>query len=284
MSFVTTENLLDGLAFPEGPRWHNGRLWFSDQHTGHVVALSVDGTAEIIVEVPNGPSGLGWLPDGQLLVVSMRDRRLLRFDGTILHEVGDLSALAPFHCNDMVVDAHGRAYIGNFGFDLDGGGAYEPTVLIRVDPNGTAAVAADDLAFPNGAVITPDGMTLIVAETFASRLTAFTAHPDGSLTDRRVWAEVAGAAPDGCCLDADGAIWVADPMGRRVLRVLEGGEITDTVTVGTPNSAYACALGGADGRTLFVCTAPTSTPEAAIEQMGGRIETVIVAVPGAAGA
>jgi sugar lactone lactonase YvrE len=281
VSSVTTEILLDGLAFPEGPRWHEGRLWFSDQHTGRVVALSVDGTHETIVEVPNGPSGLGWLPDGQLLVVSMRDRRLLRFDGTSLSEVADLTALAPFHCNDMVVDAHGRAYIGNFGFDLDGGGAYQTTVLVRVDPDGSATVVADELAFPNGAVITPDGTTLIIGETFAGRLTAFTILADGSLTDRRAWAEITGAAPDGCCLDADGAVWVADPMGRRVVRVLEGGEVTDTVTVGAPNSAYACALGGADGKTLFICSASTSTPEVAVEQMGGRIETVDVAVRGA---
>jgi sugar lactone lactonase YvrE len=278
---VTTETLLDGLAFPEGPRWHDGRLWFSDQHTGRVVALSVDGMAETIVEVPNGPSGLGWLPDGQLLVVSMRDRRLLRFDGSSLHKVADLSALAPFHCNDMVVDAFGRAYVGNFGFDLDGGGAFAPTVLIRVEPDGTTAVAADDLSFPNGAVITPDGTTLIIGETFGGRLTAFAVRPDGSLTDRRVWAEVAGMVPDGCCLDADGAIWVADPVGRHVVRVVEGGAVTDTVTIAAPNSAYACALGGPDRSTLFVCTAPTSTPEIALEQMGGRIEIVDVVVPGA---
>ena len=279
---VTTATVLDGLAFPEGPRWHRGRLWFSDQHTGRVIARSPDGTLETVVEVENGPSGLGWLPDDTLLVVSMRDRRLLRLDGAALSEVADLSALAPFHCNDMVVDAHGRAYVGNFGFDLDGGGTYAPTVLLRVDPDGTVAIAADDLAFPNGAVITPDGATLIIGETLGGRLTAFTITSDGSLTDRRLWADVTGAAPDGCCLDADGAIWVADPMGRRVLRVLEGGEVTDTVTVGAPNSAYACALGGVDGNTLFVCTAPTSTPEAALAQMGGRIEVVDVAVPGAA--
>ena len=279
---MTTEILLDGLVFPEGPRWHDDRLWFSDQHTGRVVALSGDGAAETIVEVANGPSGLGWLPDGQLLVVSMRDRRLLRFDGSSLQEVADLSALAPFHCNDMVVDGNGRAYVGNFGFDLDGGGAFTPTVLVRVDPDGTATIAADDLAFPNGAVITSDGTTLIIGETFAARLSAFTTRADGSLTDRRVWAEVPGTAPDGCCLDAEGAIWVADPMGRRVVRVMEGGSITDTVTVGAPNSAYACALGGPTGTTLFICTAPTSTPEAALEQMGGRIEAVEVEVPGAA--
>jgi sugar lactone lactonase YvrE len=281
MPAVTTETLLDGLAFPEGPRWHDGRLWFSDQHTGRVVAVTIEGAAETVVEVPNGPSGLGWLPDGQLLVVSMRDRRLLRFDGSSLVEVADLSGLAPFHCNDMVVDSQGRAYVGNFGFDLDAGGAYAPTVLVRVDPDGTATIAADDIAFPNGTVITSDGTTLILGETFAGRLTAFTVGADGSLTDRRIWAEVAGAAPDGCCLDADGAIWVADPMGRRVVRVREGGEITDTVTVGVPNSAFACALGGPGGTTLFVCTAPTSTPGAALKQMGGRIETVDVAVPGA---
>lgn len=281
MSSVTTAVLFDGLAFPEGPRWHDHRLWFSDQHTGRVVVATADGHAETVVGVPNGPSGLGWRPDGQLLVVSMRDRRLLRFDDSTLHEVADLSALVPFQCNDMVVDDHGRAYVGNFGFDLDGRGRFETTVLVRVDPDGTTAIVADDLAFPNGAVITPDGTTLIIGETLAGRLTAFTVQPDGSLTDRRVWAELPGAAPDGCCLDSEGAIWVADPMGRRVVRVREGGEITDTVIVADPNSAYACALGGPDGTTLFVCTAPTSTPELALEHMGGRIETVTVGVPAA---
>ncbi len=156
-----TTTLVDGRAFPEGPRWHEGRLWFSDQHTAEVVAVDADGTVETVVEVPNGPSGLGWRPDGTLLVVSMRDRRLLRYDGTSLTEVADLSALAPFHCNDMVVDARGRAYVGNFGFDLDGGGAFATTVLVRVDPDGSAHVAAGDLAFPNGTVITPDGTTLV---------------------------------------------------------------------------------------------------------------------------
>jgi sugar lactone lactonase YvrE len=281
VSSVTTTVVLEGLAFPEGPRWHADRLWFSDQHTGRVVAMSPDGAAQTEVEVPNGPSGLGWRPDGQLLVVSMRDHRLLRFDGSTLHEVADLSALVPFHCNDMVVDAVGRAYIGNFGFDLDGRGRFATTVLVRVDPDGTTAIAADDLAFPNGAVITPDGATLIIGETLAGRLTAFTVQSDGSLTDRRVWAEAPGAAPDGCCLDADGAVWVADPVGRRVVRVHEGGEITDTVEVGAPNSAYACALGGVEGTTLYVCTAPTSTPDAALGLMGGRIEAIEVAVPAA---
>jgi sugar lactone lactonase YvrE len=246
-----------------------------------VVALFPDGKTETIVEVPHGPSGLGWLPDGRMLVVSMRDRRLLRVDSGSLVEVADLSRFAPFHCNDMVVDHQGRAYVGNFGFDLDGGAAFASTVLVRVDPDGSAIVVADDLSFPNGAVITHDRTTLIIGETIAGRLTAFTVHPDGSLTDRRVWAEIDGAVPDGCCLDAEGAIWVADPLGRRVVRVLEGGEITDTVTVAPPNSAYACALGGPRGTTLFVCTAPTSTPEITVEKMGGRIEVADVAVRGA---
>ena len=279
---VTTTAVLDGLRFPEGPRWHDGRLWFSDQHDGRVIALAPDGSTETIVDVPEGPSGLGWTPDGDLLVVSMRDRRLLRLDrGGGLAEVADLGSIATFHCNDMVVDSVGRAYVGNFGFDLDAGDPFAPTALARVDPDGAVSVAADDLAFPNGTVITPDGGTLIIGESFAARLSAFTVQSDGSLTDRRTWATVEGAAPDGCCLDADGAIWMADAIGRRVVRVLEGGEITDTVAVSEPNGAFACMLGGDDRRSLYICTAPSSSPSDTESARGGRIESVRVEVPGA---
>ena len=271
--------LIDGLAFPEGPRWHEGRFWFSDMHSHRVIASDLQGKTDTIVEVPNRPSGLGWLPDGRLLVVSMTDRRLLRLDGDALVEHADLSKLASFHCNDMVVDARGRAYVGNFGFDLDAREDPKPAELVLVTPDGEARVAAGDLMFPNGTVITPDGRTLIVGESFGARLTAFDIAADGSLDRRREWARLDGAVPDGICLDAEGAIWVASPVSAEVLRVLEGGTVSERVPVAT--QAYACMLGGPERRTLFICTSKSSSPEECRAERTGRIETLEVAVPGA---
>jgi sugar lactone lactonase YvrE len=263
--------LLEGLAFPEGPRWHEGRLWFSDMHALTVVAVDEQGNRQDIVRVENCPSGLGWLPDGRLLVVSMNDRRLLRHetDGQLV-AVAALSDLASFHCNDMIVDREGRAYVGNFGFDLVQGATPTPANLILVTPDGRSQVAAKDLSFPNGMVITPGGETLIVGESFGARLTAFDIAQDGSLSNRRVWAPLSGAVPDGICLDSGGGIWVASPVSAEVLRVLEGGEVSDRIAVET--QAFACMLGGADGRTLFVCTAGSSDPAQCIENRDGRIE------------
>ena len=272
--------LLDGLMFPEGPRWHEDKLWFSDMHAGQVMTVDMDGHLEVITTVPHSPSGLGWLPDGRLLVVSMLDRRLLRLDEGALTEVADLSQLASFHCNDMVVDHQGRAYIGNFGFDLNAQAPFSPAEVILVHPDGQAMVAADEMAFPNGSVITPDGKTLIVAETFGSRLTAFVIEEDGSLSNRRIWAEIEGAFPDGICLDAEGGIWVASPAGKiGVMRVCEGGEITHHIEVAT--HAYACMLGGPRRTTLFMLTAETINPDGARAKSSGRIEMLEVEVPGA---
>jgi sugar lactone lactonase YvrE len=276
---MKTDVVLADLAFAEGPRWHEGRLWFSDMHDYRVAAIDLAGTVETIVEVPGQPSGLGWLPDGTLLVVSMVDRRLLRLDGSVLTEVADLSAQATFHCNDMVVDAQGRAYVGNFGWDLHGGGAPVDAVLVLVTPDGSTRVVATDLSFPNGSVITPDGATLIVGESFAARLTAFDVAPDGALSNRREWARLDGAVPDGICLDAEGAIWVASPVSAEVLRVREGGAVTHRVPVET--QAFACMLGGPERRHLFVCTALDSDPARCRETRSGRIEVVEVEVPGA---
>ncbi len=275
----TPSVLLDGLRFPEGPRWHEDRLWFSDMHAGRVIAVGLDGVAETIVEVEGEPSGLGWLPDDRLLVVSMQDRRLLRLDPEGLVELADLSGLASFHCNDMVVDSHGRAYVGNFGFDLHSGDDPIGANLILVRPNGEVEVAAADLLFPNGTVITPDEKTLIVGESFGARLTAFDLAPDGRLSGRRVWAQLDGFVPDGICLDEEGAVWVASPVGRGgVVRVREGGEVIDRIAV--EHEAFACMLGGPDRRTLFICTSPDSDP-AKTGDRRGRIEMVRVEVPGA---
>ncbi len=273
------DTLIAGLAFPEAPRWHDGRLWFSDFYTRRVVAVDLDGRNETIVGVPNQPSGLGWTPDGQLLVVSMLDRRLLRFDGRSLVELADLSAHATGPCNDMVVDALGRAFVGNFGFDRHKGEAERATCLVRVDPDGTTTRAAEDLLFPNGTVVTPDGRTLIVGETLAHRLTAFDVAADGTLTGRRVFAQLDNVWPDGICLDSEGAVWVADPRGRQVVRVIEGGRIDRTISTGQ-RGAFACMLGGPDRRTLFVVTNSGSGPAMA-QKRDGRIDWIRVDIPGA---
>ncbi len=275
-----TTILLDGLAFPEGPRWHDDRLWFSDQHDHRVVAVDTDGKAETIVAVPQQPSGLGWLPDGRLLVVSMLDRKLLRLDGDTLAEHADLAPLAPGACNDMIVDERGRAYVGNFGFDMYGGEDPRDASLVLVDPDGRTQIVGTPLSFPNGTVITPDGATLLVGESWGRRISAFDIAADGTLANHRVWAELEGATVDGMCLDAEGAIWAACPFTGRCVRVVEGGTIVDEVKVSHPG-AFACVLGGPDRSTLFMCTAPTHVPDETRVARAGRIETVTVSVPGA---
>ena len=273
--------LLDNRCFGEGPRWRDGCLYFSDMHAREVVAVTMDGRRSTIAQVPAQPSGLGWLPDGRLLIVAMLDRALLRQDGELLTRVADLTHLASSHCNDMVVDQHGNAYIGNFGFDLfDKTAARRNAELILVRPDGQAAVVARDLQFPNGTVITPDGKTLIVAESMGARLTAFDIGEDGGLRNRRVWASLApGTVPDGICLDAEGAVWVASPSTLNCLRVVQGGRVT--ATIACERSAFACMLGGEDRRTLFIVTAPSSDPAECRAQRAGRIEYTRVEVPGA---
>jgi len=260
--------VVEGMSFTEAPRWHLGRLWFSDFYTHRVFSAAADGTdLRQEAEVPGQPSGLGWLPDGRMIVVSAKDRRILRQepDGTLATHA-DLHELAPAQLNDMIVDSAGRAYVGNFGFDIMAGAAAAAADLIRVDPDGTATVAAGGLWFPNGSVVTGDGM-LLVDETFGNRISAFDIAADGTLVNRRTWAafgpvpaeSAAGTAgrvvaPDGCALDAAGCLWVADAMGDRAILVRAGGEIIDEIAPGT--GVYACGLGGADGCTLYLCVAP----------------------------
>ncbi len=272
--------ILDDVSFGEGPRWRDDRLWFSDFYRHQVVTVTIDGARETQFEVPMQPSGLGWLPDGDLLVVSMLDRRLLRWDGQRLREHADLSGSVSSPCNDMVIDADGRAYVGNFGFDRHKGEPFAETTLMLVEPDGSVSIAADGLAFPNGAVITPDGATLIVGETMANRLTAFDRSSDGSLSNRRVWADLGHNLPDGICLDAEEGIWSADPRNGEVVRVVEGGEVTDRISCGEGRHAFACMLGGPERRTLFVVTNTASGPPAAASR-NGRIEIVEVTIPGA---
>ena len=289
----TFKTLIGGLSFTECPRWHDGRLYFSDFYTQRVLAVTLDGATETIARVPGQPSGIGFLPDGRMLIVSMRDRKImLRETGGALVEYADLSKLAPGHLNDMLVDHRGYAWVGNFGFDLMGGAKFSATNLICVDPNGCAKVAAEELGFPNGMVLTSDGKTLVVAETMMNRLTAFNLSA-GVLGNRRTWAafgepptsaDVAqilsqvDVAPDGICLDTHGAIWVADAINGRCIRVAEGGEIIEELkTDGL--GAFACMLGGADGRTLFVCVAPTFQEAEASTNHRAEIWMTTVDVP-----
>jgi sugar lactone lactonase YvrE len=275
-----TKVLLDGLVFPECPRWHDGKLWFSDMHARKVMTVGLDGKTETIVEVAGQPAGLGWLPDGQLLIVSQVDFRLLKLGPSGLTEVAGLGGIARTSCNDMVVDARGRAYIGHFGTRADKGPPpFAEAEIITVTPDGVVGVAADSLLFPNGMVITPGGHTLIVAESFGERLSAFDIEADGSLTRRRVWAALPGLVPDGICCDAAGGVWVANAGANQVVHVQEGGRIDRRVDVA--DKAFACMLGGPDRRTLFVMTASTVNADEARAKRSGRIETTRVEVPGA---
>lgn len=275
----TWELLVDGVDFGEGPRWHDGRLWYSDFHQASVYTVDADGTrTAVLSDLPDRPSGLGWLPDGSLLVVSMTERKLLRQTETgdlVVH--ADLSDLASWHCNDMVVSAEGFAYVGNFGFDLESRASFQTAELILVRPDGSAEVAANEMAFPNGSVITPDGSTLIVGESFSGGYVAFTIQSDGTLSDRRRWADIPGTAPDGCTLDHAGGIWFSDALGSQVIRVEEGGEVTHTVA--TPQPTFACMLGGDDGRTLHALCAPGSHPDETAGKGLGAIHTMRVDHP-----
>jgi len=246
--------LLTGLAFGESPRWHDSRLWFSDMGAGEVVAADLDGNRDVIAHVPAMPMGTGWLPDGRMLIVSSRDGLLLRRepDGSLVTHA-DLSGLASYPWGDMVVDGRGNAYIGNIGFDFPRGEP-GPGTLVLVTPDGAARQVADGLLFPNGMAVTPDNSTLILAESYGHRITAFDIAADGSLSGRRVWAEAGDDFPDGICLDADGALWYADVPGKHCVRVREGGGLLQTIEL--DRGCFACALGGPDGRTLFMMGGP----------------------------
>ena len=244
--------LLTGIAFGESPRWHEGRLWFADWGAQQVLAVNLEGKCEVIVRVPFPafPMCIDFLPDGRLLVVAARDRLLLRLepDGQ-LSPYADLSGLSAYGCNEVVVDGRGNAYLNNIGFEFPGG-AFAPGFIALVTPNGSARKVADGVAFPNGMVVTPDNKTLIVAESYGNRLTAFDIAADGSLSNRRVWADLGEDNPDGICLDADNAVWYSDVPHQRCVRVREGGEVLQTLTL--DRGCFACALGGADKSTLFL--------------------------------
>ncbi|MGM8872381.1 SMP-30/gluconolactonase/LRE family protein [Psychrobacter sp. 2Y5] len=265
------EVVIDGFHYLEGPRWYKDALWFVDFYTQGVYRVNEKGTAEKVVEVPEQPSGLGWLPDGRMLVVSMKDRKVMRLedDGELVVHA-DISAHCGGHANDMVVANNGNAYVGNFGFDLMGGEDYKAAGLVLVKPDGSSQIVAEGLAFANGMVISADNKTLIVNELFGNRISQFTIKDDGTLGDRRDFASYGelgdepdlmtriGSAkilPDGLALDSEGAVWIANTLNQQALRIAEGGEILDTVN--TPSEGvFAVALGGKDGKTLFMCAAP----------------------------
>ncbi len=275
MKSLTTAMLADNFNFLEGPRWHDGKLWLSDMHAETIYTLTEDGQREEIVKIPAKPSGLGFMADGSMLIVSMEDEKLLRLKDGQLSDHADLSPFVSGLPNDMVVDAQGRAYVGNFGYDLFGGEEPKDAKMVMVTPDGNASVVADGLVFPNGAVITPDGKTLIVAETFAHRLTAFNIEEDGTLTDRRTFGELPDAGPDGICLDVDGGIWVSGFLAGKFFRMEDGGNITHEVAV-PGKAAVACQLGGADGKTLFCLTFSGTLEQIEPGNMFAAVETVKV--------
>jgi len=287
--------IADNLTFLEGPRWHQGQLWFSDFYTHDVYRVSPGQAAEKVLHLPEQPSGLGWLPDGRMLLVSMRDRKVMRLeaDGQLVVHA-DLWPHCAWHCNDMVVAANGNAYVGNFGFDLTELAPHQPTRLMLVRPDGSVQPASHSgLSFPNGMCITPDEKTLLVSETLGNRISRFAILADGSLGPRQDFAsfgdlgdetdalkrlERAKIAPDGLTLDSEGAVWFADALNQRVVRLAEGGHILQEIST-APEGVFAAMLGGEDGKTLFLCVAPDFHENIRRTERKGRMLATRVDVP-----
>ena len=300
--------LIDGLYFGESPRWHNDRLWYSDFYDKAVKSVDLKGDARLEVQLDEQPSGLGWLPDGRLLVVCMESLTLKRLEkkefkekefekkelekklsektSLVLH--ADLSQYSKYLCNDMVVDKQGNAYVGNFGFNLDVAmqtrgveavfAEHPKANIVKVTPQGDVSIATGGMSFPNGSVITPDGKTVIVAETLGLCLTAFDIVENGELKNRRIWAATGSKVPDGICINADGHIWIANAVGHECVLIAEGGEVLEIVK--TSQNCYACMLGAEDGKTLFMLTAQSSDAGVAGASRSGKIEVTKVASPG----
>jgi sugar lactone lactonase YvrE len=274
--------LMAGLVFGEQPRWHEDRLWFSDWGTQEVIAVDPEGNSEVILQAPSFPLCVDWLPDGRLLVVSSREGLLLRRepDGSLVTH-GDLTGVSdPSAGNELVVDGRGNAYVNGGGFDLMAGEEFAPGIVALVTPDGSARQVADGIEFPNGMLVTPDDSTLIVAESYAKRLTAFDIAADGGLSNRRVWADLDDGVPDGICMDAENAVWYADVPNRRCVRVREGGEVLHTIEL--DRGCFACALGGPDRRTLFMMATEWNGPANMFDgPRTGQVLTVRAAAPGA---
>jgi sugar lactone lactonase YvrE len=280
-SVPEVQTLLTGLMFGESPRWHEDRLWFSNWGMQEVIAVDLEGKSEVVVRVPTTiPFCIDWLHDGRLLVVFGREGLLLRRepDGSLVTHA-DLSRLSDRSWNEIVVDGRGNAYVNGIGFDFLAGEEFAPGIIALVTPDGSARRVADGISFPNGMVVTPDNSTLIVAESYANRLTAFDIAPDGSLSNRRLWADLVGGFPDGICLDAENAIWYADVPNKRCVRVREGGEVLQSIDL--DRSCFACMLGGADKRTLFLLAAEWRGPANMAEgARTGQVLTVEAPAPG----
>jgi sugar lactone lactonase YvrE len=276
------QTLMTGISFGESPRWHDGRLWFCDWGAEQLIAVDLEGTSEVIATVRSFPFSIDWLPDGRMLIVSARDRSLLTLepDGSLVTHT-DLSGFgARLPGNEIVVDGRGSVYLNGAGFDLMAGAPFAPGIVAVVTPDGQAREVAGDMHFPNGMAVTPDGSTLLVAESYGRRLTAFDIEEDAGLANRRVWADLGDGTPDGICLDAEGAAWYADVPNQRCVRVREGGEVLQTIEV--DRGCFACMLGGPERRTLFIVArewhglgGPATT------ERTGQILTVEVEVPGA---
>jgi sugar lactone lactonase YvrE len=272
--------LMTGLQLGESPRWHEDRLWFSDWGAHEVIAVDLAGKSEGIVRVPSWPLCIDWLPDGRLLIVAGRSGRLLRRerDGSLVTHA-DLTRLSDHPWNEIVVDGRGNAYLNNTGFDFPGG-AFAPGLIALVTPDGSARQVAEGVAFPNGMVVTPDNATLLLAESYGNRLTAFDIAADGSLSHRRVWADLNGGCPDGICLDAANAVWYGDVPNKRCVRVREGGEVLQTIDL--DRGCFACMLGGVDKSTLFMMAAEWRGPaHMADGARTGQVLTVQAPAPGA---
>lgn len=277
---VRTTHLADGFCFGEGPRWFEGLLWFSDMLGQAVHTVTLGGALTTLPLPGHAPSGLGFRPDGALLIVSTERRQVLVYDGDTVELLADLSSVAPAALGDMVIDAHGRAYVGSqarLGGERSGGEC-SGGVIVRIDGDRTVHVVADALDFPNGMAITPDGSTLVVAESIGRRLTAFTIDADGGLSGRRVFADGLDGPPDGIAVDTEGGVWTALTLAHEFQRIVEGGAVTDRVDVGE-RTAIACALGGPEGRTLFLVTTTDAYPQRLIGTKLSRVEALMVDVP-----
>lgn len=271
--------LMSGLILVESPRWHKDRLWFADWMAQELIAVDLEGTSEVILQAPSMPLSIDWLPDGRLLLLSGGEGLLLRQepDGSLVTHA-DLTSFSDKPWNEIVVDGRGNAYLNSIGFDFPEG-EFAPGLLALVAPDGSARQVADDVAFPNGMVVTPDNATLILAESYGNQLTAFDIAADGSLSNRRVWAALDGF-PDGICLDAEGAVWYGDVPNQRCVRVAEGGEVLQTIEL--DRGCFACMLGGVDGKTLFMLAAAWGDPESTGEGTPtGQVLTVEAPAPGA---
>lgn len=272
--------LTDDVCFGEAPRWRNGKLWFSDIKGRKVKTVDLDGLVETVLETEQEPSGLGWLPDGSMVLVSMLDHRVLRYDGETLSTLADVSHLSGGKLNDMVVDQYGHIYMSNLGYDYEKGETRVTTNIVRVDADGTSSAAVGGVLCPNGMAITADGKTLIVGQSASPELLAFDLADDGRVSNRFVYAELPeGSIADGICVDAEGAVWVASPISKEFIRIEKGGNVTDIISTGERH-AIACMLGGDDRRTLFCMTSAGIHLSASREELDGAIEITTVEVPG----